>query len=289
MGLISNEYLFLIMLDASVEVLVNEGKTFQGLFFQDNQMRSIFSAYPELLCVDATYKLLDLRLSLYIMLVEDGNGQSEVAAAFLLIQETEESLQSVVNLFKKHNPSWAATRVLMSDKDISERQILAKGFPNARLLICLFHTFRTFQREVSTDKMGISASQRNLCLELLQQMAYSTSEEKYMALYLRFKDSASLPVIEYFDEHWHKIRNEWALGMKYSTGNFLNGTNNRVESLNVKLKSVITRYSSLNEFVEKFFLIMRILHSERDYKACLTVQKVPIVFILAKIQTVLTT
>lgn len=41
-----------------------------------------------------------------------------------------------------------------------------------------------------------------------------------------------------------------ALGMKYSSGNYLNGTNNRLESLNAKLKSV---YSLLEEFTEKFF------------------------------------
>ena len=74
-----------------------------------------------------------------------------------------------------------------------------------------------------------------------------------MELYERFKATAPLQVIKYFDEHWHKIRNQWALGMKYSTGNFLNGTNNRLESLNAKLKSVISRYSSLEDFIEKFF------------------------------------
>ena len=35
---------------------------------------------PELLCLDATYKLLDLRLPIYLMLVEDSNGQSEIVA-----------------------------------------------------------------------------------------------------------------------------------------------------------------------------------------------------------------
>lgn len=66
--------------------------------------------------------------------------------------------------------------------------------------------------------------------------------------------------------------------MKYSTGNFLNGTNNRLESLNAKLKSVISRYSSLEEFVDKFFLILRVLRAERDHKASLVVQKVPVTF-----------
>ena len=34
------------------------------------------------------------------MLVEDRNGQSEVVATFLLIEETEQSLKSMVNVFK---------------------------------------------------------------------------------------------------------------------------------------------------------------------------------------------
>ena len=45
------------------------------------------------------------------------------------------------------------------------------------------------------------------------------------------------------------------MGMKYSTGNFLNNTNNQLECINQKLKSVVSRYSSLEEFIEKFFLI----------------------------------
>ena len=66
---------------------------------------------------------------------------------------------------------------------------------------------------------------------------------------------------------------QWALGMNNSSGNFLNGTNNRVESINAKLKSVVSRYSSLEEFVEKFFLILRVLRAE-DHKASLTALKV---------------
>ena len=66
------------------------------------------------------------------------------------------------------------------------------------------------------------------------------------------------------------------MGMKYRAGNFLNGTNNRLECINQKLKSVIARYSSLEEFIGKFFLILRVLRSERDHKAALVAQKVPV-------------
>ena len=109
------------------------------------------------------------------------------------------------------------------------------------------------------DKFGISAGQRNFCLEMLQELAYSTSEDKHMDIYSRFKGGAPAEVVKYFDDNWHSIRKQWALGMKYCSGNFLNGTNNRLESLNAKIKSVVSRYSSLEEYVENFFFIIRVL------------------------------
>ena len=117
-------------------VLVDESNMLMGLFFQDSEMKNIFSSYPELVCIDATYKLLELRFPVYIMLVEDGNGQSEVAAVFLLLEETEQSIKSMLGSFKKQ---------LMTDKDMLERDVLSNEFPSAELTICLFHTFRSFR------------------------------------------------------------------------------------------------------------------------------------------------
>ena len=87
-----------------------------------------------------------------------------------------------------------------------------------------------------------------------------------------------MPVLQYFNDNWHPIKAQWTMEMKYATGNFLNSTNNRLECINGKLKSVISRYSSLEEFVDKCFLILRVLRSERDHKAALFAQKVPVVF-----------
>ena len=101
--------------------------------------------FPELLCIDATYKLLELRFPVYITLVEDGNGQSEIASFFLLLEETEASISA--------------------DKDMTERSVFTAGFPQAQLLICLFHTFRTFRREITTDKMGIDSGRKSFWSE----------------------------------------------------------------------------------------------------------------------------
>ena len=164
------------LIGAAVQLLL-DNDILHGIYFQDAEMKAIFQSYPELICVDATYKLLELRFPVYIILIEDGNGQSEIVAVFLLLEETQESLSCVLDIFQKNNPGWEYVRVIMTDKDMTEREVLANKFPSAQLLICLFHTLRTFRREVTLDKMGITAGQRNTFLELLQQMAYASSEE----------------------------------------------------------------------------------------------------------------
>ena len=55
-----------------------QGDTFSRLFFQDGRMKSTFAAFSELLLVNATYKMNDLRMSLYLMMCVDRNGNSEI-------------------------------------------------------------------------------------------------------------------------------------------------------------------------------------------------------------------
>ena len=54
------------------------------------------------------------------MLIEDGNGHSEVAAAFLLLEESKASITCVANIFKENSPEWKSVRVIMADKDMTE-------------------------------------------------------------------------------------------------------------------------------------------------------------------------
>ena len=141
------------LLGASVQLLTSPDNVLIRIYFQDEHTKQVFHAYSELICMDATYELLELRFPVYIMLVEDGNSQCEIVAVFLLQEETEDSIKSMIGIFKEHNPHWQATHVLMADKDMTEREVMAAEFPCANLLICLFHTFWLFRREVSVDKM----------------------------------------------------------------------------------------------------------------------------------------
>ncbi len=54
------------------------------------------------------------------------------------------------------------------------------------------------------------------------------------------------------------------------------GSRNELESINGKLKQVINRHSTLEAFVDRFFIILTALRTERDHKAALVFQRVKV-------------
>ena len=66
-------------------------------------MKESFTAFPELICIDATYKLLELGFPVYVMVCVNSNGQTEVVAASILVTENAEPIAWMMNTFKQHN------------------------------------------------------------------------------------------------------------------------------------------------------------------------------------------
>ena len=135
--------------------------------------------FPQVILVDATYKLLDLRMPFYLLLVVDVNGLSKIIRLFFVEEESKEVISSIVNEFKGKNEAWSKAVVMMSDKDFAERGSFSSCFPDAKLLICLYHALRSFRREVTCEKIFISSAERNHVLEIIQSTAYANSEEAY--------------------------------------------------------------------------------------------------------------
>ena len=67
-------------------------------------MNEIFEKFPEILLADATYKFIDLRIPVYLLLVVDGDGLSEIVVLFILTDETKIVIESI-HVFKKYNES----------------------------------------------------------------------------------------------------------------------------------------------------------------------------------------
>ena len=93
-------------------------------------MKDMFHAFPEMLFIDATHKLNSLRMPLYVFLICDGNGQSEIIAACLVASEQRAMINEMIGTFQKYNAAWTETKVIMTDKDMTERDALAEAFPD---------------------------------------------------------------------------------------------------------------------------------------------------------------
>ena len=118
-------------------------------------MKKCLKAYSEIFFLDATYKLLELRLPVYLFMVEDSMGETEVVTVGILVAETEDNVKWMLESLRERNPEFKP-RVFMADKDFNERAIIKELFPTATVLICLFHSLRSFKREISDKALGLA-------------------------------------------------------------------------------------------------------------------------------------
>ena len=68
-----------------IDVLIYFSQNFKALFYQEKYMLIVYERHPQLHLVDARYKLLDLRLPVYLLLVTDRNGLSEIVGLFIIL------------------------------------------------------------------------------------------------------------------------------------------------------------------------------------------------------------
>ncbi|XP_037047881.1 uncharacterized protein LOC119082467 [Bradysia coprophila] len=177
----------------------------------------MFDKFPDLLLIDATYKLNKRRIPLFIILIVDDNGESEIACLWFIKSESIECITPMIDAFKELNPSWVRTKVIISDKDLAERTVFSQMFNGIPIQICLFHALRNFNREITTV-------QRELVLELLSKMAYSRSVSEYEILYRELVEMKVPLVIEHFNTNWHPTRSAWTLHGKNEWSNYMSYT-----------------------------------------------------------------
>lgn len=264
--------LLFIYTGAIVEVSKDDNDVLSSVYFQTQEWRNMYTHFPELILIDATYKLNNLRMPLYIMMVVDGNGESEVIALWLVVHEDKTTIGHLMDTFIKHNDT-SNTRCIMADKDFTERQIFAEKIPGAELMICLFHTLRTFRREITPEKVGITAAQKVMVLELITKLVYARDEDEYCKFYQQLKETKLKQVLQYYDENWHGIKEQWVEGLKREACHYLNSTNNRIESINHKIKSVVTKHSSLLNFFQDLMKCFDSLALERDHRTAMVFEK----------------
>lgn len=137
----------------------------------------------------------------------------------------------------------------MGDKAAGQRRAVKETFPGVPVLMCLFHTMQTIDREITTRKMQITNDQREKSKDMIIQMLRSYSEEEYSNDLLKFCSEAPEEVFTYFEKNWHRKKDDWTKYGMTSKGNLGNYTNNGEESTNARIKKWGLKLSSLPDFL----------------------------------------
>ena len=193
-----------------------------------------------------------------------------------MADETEAMISEMVNLFKEQNPKWNNVKTVMSDKDFVERDVFSRLFEQADLKISLFHVLRTFRGEITGKKMGVNRQQRESILAMLQKIAYSRTLDEYKENRTLLNDSSYTQAKTYFQNSRDCIKDQWDVGLSqsYTLGN---NTNNRLESINQKIKQCVDKNSKFDSFAKDFIAFLNTHRTEINGKLCKVSAKVPVV------------
>lgn len=85
--------------NAKIVPVTDESKELQVLFIQTPHMQRAFQAFPEVLLLDATYKTNKLKMPLFVFLVQDGCGNSQVVSYAFVASEQLHNVSAVLDIF----------------------------------------------------------------------------------------------------------------------------------------------------------------------------------------------
>ncbi|KAE9051288.1 hypothetical protein PR001_g1608 [Phytophthora rubi] len=240
--------------------------------FQTARQKRLFKAFPEVILVDTTHDTNKNKYKLFSIQVDDVFGKELYSNAgqyvyhSLVESEMADNLSFCLKEFKESNPAWVNIRVVVTDKDFNEKDVLADAFPDARQLLCQFHVIDYLRKQVGS-RCGRGAEDKKNIIAALQLMmkaesatAYSAYREEMLRSLGNDKKDA---FFEYFEVNWETCKEEWVNYRRDNVPHLNNHTNNRIESGWGKIKQVVEREDPIDELIGTLIMLQE--WSEEGY------------------------
>ncbi|ETN09618.1 hypothetical protein PPTG_11948 [Phytophthora nicotianae INRA-310] len=167
--------------------------------------------------------------------------------------ERKETLRIACRQFKEACSSFDSVAVIMIDKDFTELSVLKEEFPSARILLYPFHVVKYLQEEVAKEKYNLDAWTKKEMKRLIQLLVSAPTEVVYdnvitaMKVVIRTEEKQQL-WFRYFDANWTECKERWSSVYRGNVPHMGNHTNNRLESSWQKLKTLVNRSTSLDDY-----------------------------------------
>lgn len=153
-------------------------------------------------------------------------------------------------------------KVIMTDDSAAERRSLGTVFPDARLLLCVFHVCQAMWRWIWKNEHKIQNEHRKHIMNSFRRVLYAPSQEEaedlMNELLLDDRISCNSQLIQHFKKFWER-RSEWCLSHRHDVITRGNDTNNYCEaSIRIFKDVVLQRCKVFNacalvDFIAKTF------------------------------------
>ncbi|CAK9300922.1 unnamed protein product [Gordionus sp. m RMFG-2023] len=253
-----------------------EANNLLSVFFQTDEMKFYFSAYPDLLLIDNVSYYEDACVATYTLSVVDGFGFCQIAAVWCVIAETFEIMGQMAELFKRYNEAWTRVRVVVVDKDPPDTRVFAEAFPLAQIEISASRVSRAFKRDVNPRNcasLSGGADRVRRILDSLTRLSDASSVEEFQSIAeVELTDARAEcpPLAAYLDEYWWPKKSLWAKayrplaisaildrGIQHRRGGYLVH----------KLRPALRNYTGFASFLRDLVAFSRALGDKRDYDA----------------------
>ena len=247
----------------TIKTKVSDDGKLECLFLQLEFQLEWLQLYGQLIHIDGTFKVNCENYLLYVIMVQNSNGEGRPVAYCWMNAETKVNLEFCYQALKscKDLPD---IKVIMVDKDLTNINVLKQFFPNAKILYCLFHVIKWLKGVIS--KLNFQeVDMKNKVMVELKAMVWAASEEIYNTHYNNFtilcEESALMldtekPLLDYFNDNWHNCKEDWVVFYRRSIPTFGTNTNNHLESFNRNLKISVNHHlhltASIKEIIKVF-------------------------------------
>lgn len=158
--------------------------------------------------------------------------------------------------------------MVILDKGVNELSACKKFLPHVSIQLCKFHVMQAVVRELR--KLPGSDEVK----KYVQQCMYSKTEASFKRSVATLQKEAPAHFFAYFEKNWLSCAQYWASYETDKFPNLGNRTNNRLESHNQKIKTVLDKNMSIAEAIKHLLLLKgskQLQRAHREFEATLKV------------------
>ncbi|GAU27086.1 hypothetical protein TSUD_103950 [Trifolium subterraneum] len=226
---------------------IGDSTTIQDIFWAHPESIKLFNTFPTVLMMDSTYKTNKYKMPLFeIVSVTSTEESYNVGFAYIPNEKEDNFVWALETCKSLLITKETFPKVIVTDRDKSLMNVVAKVFPNSTALVCRVHVYKNVKAKLkalcNAKEQKIDQLLKTLKLQW-NSIIDSTSEESYTTAVVEFrKVFENFPnFVKYVETTvLDPVKEKFVSAWTNSVMHIGNTTTNRVESQHGALKQYLT-------------------------------------------------